>query len=185
MIGAASACAKLLMGVVDRRQAPRQPKSRELTRSVVNVPELLSPTYRNRVRKPSPRNRNSGVQANLPRLRCRLLRVRSQPESWRNHVLSGWITLRACEYLTASSCATGYPRSSRRPAVIRSSACWMTPATGRRCSPSLLKRPRFGHVRHATGAEAGQKPADPSAECDSLVHTDSRGAGPRLTARHT
>jgi hypothetical protein len=28
----------------------------------VNVPELLSPTYRNRARKPSPRNRNSGVK---------------------------------------------------------------------------------------------------------------------------
>jgi hypothetical protein len=28
----------------DRRQAPRQPKSRELTRSVAQEPELLSPT---------------------------------------------------------------------------------------------------------------------------------------------
>ena len=28
----------------------------------MNVPELLSPTYRNRVRNLSPRNRNSGVQ---------------------------------------------------------------------------------------------------------------------------
>ena len=51
-----------LRPLIDRRQAPKQRKSPQAARSVVKVPELLSPTYRNRVRKLSPGNRNSGVQ---------------------------------------------------------------------------------------------------------------------------
>ena len=48
--------------LTDRRQAPRTAKSRELTRSVAYLPELLSPSSRNRVLNLSPRNRNRGVQ---------------------------------------------------------------------------------------------------------------------------
>jgi hypothetical protein len=48
--------------LMDRRQAPRQRKTPQAARSVVKEPELLSPTYRNRVRNLSPRNRNSGVK---------------------------------------------------------------------------------------------------------------------------
>ena len=46
----------------DRRETNQALKSREPARSVAHLPELLSPTYRNRVRKLSPRNRNQGVQ---------------------------------------------------------------------------------------------------------------------------
>ena len=51
-----------LQPLIDRRQAPRQPKSPQAARSVTQVPELLSRTYRNHVRKLSPGNRNSDVQ---------------------------------------------------------------------------------------------------------------------------
>ena len=47
----------------DRRETDPSLKSRELPRrSVAHLPELLSPSYRNRVRKLSPRKRNQGVQ---------------------------------------------------------------------------------------------------------------------------
>ena len=50
-----------LRSTCDRRQAPRMLTSREPGRSVAHLPELLSASYRNRVRKLSPRNRNQGV----------------------------------------------------------------------------------------------------------------------------
>jgi hypothetical protein len=50
-----------LRPLIDRRQAPRMLTSREPGRSVAHLPELLSASYRNRVRKLSPRNRNQGV----------------------------------------------------------------------------------------------------------------------------
>jgi hypothetical protein len=51
-----------LQPLIDRRQARRQLESPQAARSVAQVPELLSPTYRNRVRNLSPGNRNSGVK---------------------------------------------------------------------------------------------------------------------------
>jgi len=50
-----------LRSAIDRRHAPRMLKRREPGRSVAHLPELLSASYRNRVRKLSPRNRNQGV----------------------------------------------------------------------------------------------------------------------------
>ena len=50
-----------LRPAIDRRQAPRTAKSPQAARSVAHLPELLSRTHRNRVRKLSPGNRNSDV----------------------------------------------------------------------------------------------------------------------------
>jgi hypothetical protein len=46
----------------DRSQAPGMRKTRKPVRSVARLPELLSATYRNRVRKLSPKSRNQGVK---------------------------------------------------------------------------------------------------------------------------
>src|SRR5215469_18647780 len=46
----------------DRSEAPRKLTSREPARSVARLPELLSASYRNRVRKLSPGNQNQDVQ---------------------------------------------------------------------------------------------------------------------------
>jgi len=63
---------------VDRSQAPRMRKTREPVRSVAHLPELLSASYRNRVRKVSPGNQNHGVK-HLPGSHS----AREQPRS--NH----------------------------------------------------------------------------------------------------
>ena len=47
---------------MDRSEATRMPESPQPGRSVAKEPELLSPSYRNRVRKLSPRNQNRGVK---------------------------------------------------------------------------------------------------------------------------
>jgi len=47
---------------IDRSQAPRMRKTRKPVRSVAHLPELLSASYRNRVRKVSPGNQNQGVK---------------------------------------------------------------------------------------------------------------------------
>ena len=44
------------------RKADNQRREREPSESVAHLPERLSPTYRNRVRNLSPRNRNPGVK---------------------------------------------------------------------------------------------------------------------------
>ncbi len=46
----------------DRSEADQMRKSRQPVRSVAHLPELLSPSYRNHVRKLSPGNQNQGVQ---------------------------------------------------------------------------------------------------------------------------
>jgi hypothetical protein len=46
----------------DRSQAPGMCKTRKPVRSVADLPELLSATYRNRVRTLSPGNQNQGVK---------------------------------------------------------------------------------------------------------------------------
>gem|GEM_PF-6373067 len=46
----------------DRSEADSTQKNRQPARSVAHLPELLSASYRNRVRKLSPRNRNQRVQ---------------------------------------------------------------------------------------------------------------------------
>jgi hypothetical protein len=69
-------------GTEQLRHRPAAGIERAAARSVVNVPELLSPTYRNRVRKLSPRNRNSGVK-DLPGSHTvqRAISEQSQPEN--------------------------------------------------------------------------------------------------------
>src|SRR5690242_4623376 len=54
--------ALLLATTIDRTEANRTLKTGEPARSVAQLPELLSASYRNRVRKLSPRNRNQCVQ---------------------------------------------------------------------------------------------------------------------------
>ena len=48
--------------LMDRSEATRMPESPQPGRSVAKEPELLSPSYRNHVRKLSPRNQNRGVK---------------------------------------------------------------------------------------------------------------------------
>ncbi len=47
---------------VDRSQVPGMRRTRKPVRSVAHLPELLSASYRNRVRKLSPGNQNQGVR---------------------------------------------------------------------------------------------------------------------------
>jgi hypothetical protein len=48
--------------LMDRSEATSTPESPQPGRSVAKEPELLSPSYRNRVRKLSPRNQNRDVK---------------------------------------------------------------------------------------------------------------------------
>ena len=69
--------------LMDRSEATEMPQSPQPGRSVAHKPELLSPSYRNRVRKLSPRNQNQGVQ-HLPGSHSQ------QPLSG-SHLVSHWI----------------------------------------------------------------------------------------------